>query len=145
MVGLAGMGWKADTAHLTAKFANALDRFTYVMMLSSSAPMVSLADNRRHFMANTTIESNGSGRRANVLRFALTGALAAGIFYVICWLGAFLPIGPATHMYLTLFTSAEISSSLALVQGLCWSLAFGLIAGALIAFIYNLLAPLDRD
>lgn len=85
-----------------------------------------------------------SEKRANVLRFALTGALSAGIFYVFCWIGAFLPIGPATHMYLELFTSAEINSGLALAQGLCWSLGFGLIAGALIAFIYNLLAPLDR-
>ena len=95
-------------------------------------------------MATTTSENSGPTRKANVLRFALTGALAAAIFYVICWLGAFLPIGPATHMYLKLFTSVEINSSLALVQGLCWSLGFGLIAGALIAFIYNLLAPLDR-
>lgn len=95
-------------------------------------------------MATTTIETNRSSGRANVLRFALTGAIAAGIFYVICWLGAFLPIGPAPHMYLALFTSAEITSSLALVQGLCWSLGFGLIAGSLIAFIYNLLARLDR-
>ena len=92
----------------------------------------------------TTSETNGSSRRANVLRLALTGALAAGVFYVICWVGAFLPIGPATHMYLALFTSAEVNSSLALVQGLCWSLGFGLIAGTLIAFFYNLLAPLDR-
>ena len=67
-----------------------------------------------------------------------------GIFYAICWLGAFLPIGPAPHMYLALFTTAEITSSLALIQGLCWSLVFGVIAGSLIAFIYNLLAPLDR-
>ena len=95
-------------------------------------------------MATTTNENDDSGRRANVLRFALTGALAAAIFYAICWLGAFLPIGPATHMYLKLFTSADINSGLALVQGLCWSLGFGLIAGALIASIYNLLAPLDR-
>ena len=95
-------------------------------------------------MATTTSKMNGSSRKANVLRFALTGALAAGIFYVFCWLGAFLPIGPATHMYLALFTSAEVNSSLALVQGLCWSLGFGLIAGSLIAVIYNLLAPLDR-
>ena len=95
-------------------------------------------------MATTTNENDDSGRRANVLRIALTGALAAAIFYAICWLGAFLPIGPATHMYLKLFTSADISSGLALVQGLCWSLGFGLIAGALIASIYNLLAPLDR-
>ena len=92
----------------------------------------------------TTSEINGSSRTANVLRLALTGALAAGVFYVICWVGAFLPIGPATHMYLALFSSAEINSSLSLVQGLCWSLGFGLIAGTLIAFIYNLLAPLDR-
>ena len=95
-------------------------------------------------MATTTNETNRSSGKANVLRFALTGALAAGIFYVICWLGAFLPIGPATHMYLALFTSAEINSGLALVQGLCWSLGFGLIAGSLIAFIYNLLGSLDR-
>ena len=92
----------------------------------------------------TTSEINGSSRTANVLRLALTGALAAGVFYVICWVGAFLPIGPATHMYLALFTNAEVNSSLALVQGLCWSLGFGLIAGTLIAFFYNLLAPLDR-
>ena len=92
-------------------------------------------------MATTAIEKSDSIRSANVTRFALTGALAAGIFFVFCWLGAFLPIGPATHMYLALFTSAEITSSLALIQGLCWSLGFGLIAGALIAFIYNLLAP----
>ena len=95
-------------------------------------------------MASTTNGNDGSGGRAHVLRFALTGALAAAIFYAICWLGAFLPIGPATHMYLKLFTSADVNSSLALVQGLCWSLAFGLIAGSLIASIYNLLAPLER-
>ena len=95
-------------------------------------------------MAATTVENEGTSRKANVLRSALTGALAAGVFYVICWLGAFLPIGPATHMYLKLFTDADINSGLALVQGLCWSLGFGLIAGALIASIYNLLAPLDR-
>ena len=95
-------------------------------------------------MADTTNGNDSSGGRANVLRFAVTGALAAAIFYAICWVGAFLPIGPATHMYLKLFTSADINSGLALVQGLCWSLGFGLIAGALIASIYNLLAPLDR-
>ena len=96
-------------------------------------------------MATTTVENKDMRAKASILRLALTGAIAAGIFYVICWLGAFLPIGPVTHMYLKLFTNAEITSGLALVQGTCWSLAFGLIAGALIAFAYNLLAPLDRD
>lgn len=95
-------------------------------------------------MATTTAETLHSSGRANVFRIAVTGAFAAGIFFAICWLGAFLPIGPAPHMYLALFTTAEITSSLALIQGLCWSLVFGVIAGSLIAFIYNLLAPLDR-
>ena len=40
-------------------------------------------------MAATTVENEGTSRKANVLRSALTGALAAGVFYVICWLGAF--------------------------------------------------------
>ena len=95
-------------------------------------------------MATTTVEVNDTRAKVNVLRLALTGALAAGVFYAVCWLGAFLPLGPATHMYIKLFTNAEINSSVALVQGLCWSIAFGLIAGSLIAFFYNLLAPLDR-
>lgn len=95
-------------------------------------------------MATTTIETSNPIRRANLVRFALTGALAAAIFYAICWLGTFLPIGPSSHMYIALFTSAETNSRLALIQGLCWSLGFGLIAGALIAFVYNLLAPLER-
>ena len=114
------------------------------MTLPPGAPAVSLAGNGKHFMATTINETIGSGRRANILHLALTGALAAGVFYVICWVGAFLPLGPATHMYLALFTNAEINSSLALVQGLCWSLGFGLIAGTLIAFFYNLLTCFDR-
>jgi len=82
-----------------------------------------------------------------VLRFALTGALAAGIFYVLCWVGArFVPsLGPAGHKYLTLFTNADPTSGTALVVGACWSIGFGLIMGALIALVYNALAFLDRQ
>ncbi|HEX6071902.1 MAG TPA: hypothetical protein VFY95_02710 [Sphingomicrobium sp.] len=89
--------------------------------------------------------TNGIAHNVGVLRLAITGALAAAIFYVLCWLGALiLPIGPASHMYLQLFTSADISSAAALIQGLIWALAFGLIAGALIAILYNALARLER-
>jgi hypothetical protein len=93
-------------------------------------------------IANETAYSHSHNLSA--LRFALTGALAATTFYVFCWIGAQLPIGPATHMYLRLFTNAELSSGLALVEGVCWSIGFGLIAGALIAVIYNALAVVDR-
>ena len=96
-------------------------------------------------MSIKTIETSVLRSKANVLRLALTGALAAGIFYIICWLGAFLPIGSAPHMYIALFTNAEMTSSVALIQGLSWSIVFGLIAGTLISLIYNVLAPLERS
>jgi len=87
----------------------------------------------------------GPIHRIGVVRLALTGAIAAGLFYALCWVGGLvLPIGPASHMYLQLFTSAELSSTTALVQGLCWSVVFGLLVGALIAWVYNLLSGLER-
>ena len=92
-------------------------------------------------LASKTIIAPG---RAGVVRFALTGALTSTLFFFSCWLGAFLPLGPTTHMYLQLFTSGEVNSVLVLWQGLCWSLAFGLIGGALIALSYNLVASLDK-
>lgn len=85
-----------------------------------------------------------TSRKLAVVRVAVAAAVAAAGFYVLCWLGAFLPIGPATHLYLQLFTTAPPTSVLALVQGLCWSLAFGLIAGGLFSLAYNAFASLDR-
>ena len=84
-------------------------------------------------------------RRFGVLRLALTGAIAAPLFYLFCWIGALLPVSPGTHMYLQLFTAAPINSATALAQGICWSFAFGLITGGLVAVVYNLLAPIERD
>ncbi|MBS0480956.1 MAG: hypothetical protein JSR96_02180 [Proteobacteria bacterium] len=85
-----------------------------------------------------------SPQRLGVVRVAITAAATTFAFYLLCWIGALLPIGPATHMYLQLFTNAEAASTTALAVGLCWSLAFGLIAGALFALFYNLFAGLDR-
>lgn len=95
-------------------------------------------------MASDGIDENGV-HRLGVLRLALTGALAGAIFYALCWIGALVPTpSPVTHMYLRLFTDAELSSAAALLQGLLWSLVAGLAVGALVAFIYNALAALDR-
>lgn len=82
--------------------------------------------------------------KLGLARMAVAGAATSVTFYLICWIGAFLPIGPATHMYLQLFTNAEAASVTALAVGLCWSLAFGLIVGALFTTFYNLLISLDR-
>jgi hypothetical protein len=96
-------------------------------------------------MASQSLSESGSGSgKIGVVRLALTGAIASAVFFALCWVGTFLPIGPATHMYLQLFTSAPLTSGAALVQGLCWSAAFGAIAGGLIGFTYNLFGALDR-
>ena len=95
-------------------------------------------------MATTTQEARlSSAPRLGVARVALTSALAATVFLLLCWIGARLGLGPATHMYIQLFSAADVASGLALIVGLCWSLVGGGVAGALFAWIYNLLAPLD--
>ena len=93
-------------------------------------------------LANETATSHT--HHLGVLRLALTGALAATVFYVFCWIGTQIPFGTLSHMYLQLFTKADPSSTAALVEGVGWSLGFGLIMGALIAAIYNALAVVDR-
>jgi hypothetical protein len=87
--------------------------------------------------------SDISSSRLSLVRLALTGALVGAIFFGICWVGAFIPKTPG-HMYLQLFTTVEMTSSLALVQGLLVSAAAGAIFGALIASIYNALAFIER-
>jgi len=92
---------------------------------------------------NTTASRSGS-RRANVARCAVAGAFASVAFFVLCWAGAYLGTGSATHMYVQLFTPAEVTSASALGQGSFWALMFGLIGGVLLALAYNLTAFLDR-
>lgn len=95
-------------------------------------------------MATMTQEVRPSSvLRLGVARVALTTALAATAFLLLCWIGALLGLGPATHMYIQLYSAAAVTSATALLVGLCWSLVGGGVAGALFAWIYNLLAPLD--
>lgn len=96
-------------------------------------------------MATTTQEIGyTSARRLGVLRIGSAAALTAALFLLLCWVGARIGIGPLTHMYIQLFTEENVSSGLALIIGLCWSLGGGFIVGVLFAWIYNLLAPLDQ-
>ena len=81
--------------------------------------------------------------RLSVVRLALTGSVSAALFYVICWIGSLFP-GTPGHMYLQLFTTADTSTTPALVQGVITSIVGGLVIGALIAAIYNAFAFVDR-
>jgi predicted small integral membrane protein len=80
----------------------------------------------------------------SVVRLSAATGITAAVILLLCWLGTFVPFSSPTHAYISLFTNAEISSGLALAEGICWSLVFGLIVGAVFALIYNAAAPLGR-
>jgi hypothetical protein len=79
-----------------------------------------------------------------VLRLSATIGVAAGLIFVLCWLGTFIPFSSPTHAYIGLFTNAETQSLGALVEGGLWSLLFGSLSGGLVATLYNFFAGLDR-
>ncbi len=85
-----------------------------------------------------------SSQRLGLLRCALTGAVSVGVFYVLCWAGTAIGMAGASHMFIALFTTEPVASTAALAIGLCWSLLFGALSGALIAFSYNCLGFLGR-
>ena len=82
--------------------------------------------------------------RLGVVRLAATGALFMGIFYILCWAGAALGVVPVSHMYLQLFSDAPMVSTAMAFEGTICSVVFGMLAGALVAFTYNVLDFLDR-
>lgn len=78
------------------------------------------------------------------IRLAIASGVTAAVVFVLCWLGTFVPFSSPTHAYITLFTSADISSGRALAEGFCWSLLFGALVGAAFALIYNATASFGR-
>jgi hypothetical protein len=79
-----------------------------------------------------------------VARVLVAGAVTATVVFAVCWLGAFLPFASPTHAYVSLFTTADIRSGWALVEGSFWSLLFGGLTAALFALVYNAAAAIGR-
>ena len=92
----------------------------------------------------TSVEQQHSTNQLGVLRLAATTGVAAGVIFLVCWIGTFISFASPTHAYIGLSTDAETQSIRALAEGGLWSLLFGLFSGALIAAFYNLFAGLDR-
>ena len=80
----------------------------------------------------------------SVMGLAITAGITAAVVFVLCWFGTFVPFSSPTHAYINLFTNADFSSGLALAEGTCWSLLFGLVVGALFALTYNVTAGFGR-
>lgn len=79
-------------------------------------------------------------RRLGIVHCAVTGALVFGVILVVCWIGAVVTPMPVTHMYIAMFSAAEITSTAALWGGLLWSLVFGAWAGFVLAVVNNAIA-----
>ena len=98
-------------------------------------------------MATTSTAPLSEGSRVhtlNVMRLIIAGGLTAAVVFVLCWLGTFVPFSSPTHAYISLFTTADMSSGRALAEGTLWSLLFGALVSAAFALIYNSTAPLTR-
>ena len=76
--------------------------------------------------------------RIDVVRCTVAVAVTMALLFALCWLGAFLSIGPATHMFVALFTTAAPISMFVPVAGVCSALFFGGLAGAIFALTFNI-------
>ena len=85
-----------------------------------------------------------SQRKLSVVRAALTGSIALGVLYLLCWLVALVAGAAAGRMHLELFTSFGANPFMVLLEGLIWSWVLGSLTGSLIALIYNALVGLER-
>jgi hypothetical protein len=97
-------------------------------------------------MATAAIESrpNERRRRLSFPRLIAAGGATGAVVFVFCWIGTFIPFSSPTHAYITLFTSAEVSSGRALAEGALWSLLFGAFVTAVFALAYNLAGAVVR-
>lgn len=85
------------------------------------------------------------GRRMGLLHAIAVGAAVLGFLFVLFWAGDALGFVPATHRFLSIFTSnPETSSVSALAEGLPMALIVGALTGALLAVFSNLLRFLER-
>lgn len=81
--------------------------------------------------------------KLSVVRVSLTGAIVLGVFYLLCWTGSFLPVGPVTHRHLELFANPPITG-LSLAWGIIWSVIFGGFIRAFTESVYNALGRAGR-
>jgi hypothetical protein len=80
-------------------------------------------------------------RTLSVRGLSVALAVALIILFVLCALAEFLFPGlPATHAWVGLFTLAPVTSPRAWVEGILYSLAFGIVTGAIVAAVHNAVA-----
>ena len=77
----------------------------------------------------------------STLGLAVAAGLALVLLFVLCALvGLVFPGLQATHAWVALFTLAAVTSPQAWLEGIFFSLAFGILAGATVAAFHNAVA-----
>lgn len=80
----------------------------------------------------------GKNRTLSLLGSAIALSLALIVLFVICALAELVAPGlQVTHAWVSLFTLAPIASPQAWLEGLFFSLAFGIVAGSIFAAVHN--------
>ena len=88
-----------------------------------------------------TTGSRRSGAR--VLRFGISGAIAAALIFVGLWMAAQLPMGPS-DMIVDLFTTRGTASMAGLEEGVLYAALIGFFAGSIADFVYEALCWLEH-
>ena len=81
--------------------------------------------------------SDAPHSKLSISRCTLTGVAVLAVQFAACWAAAAADFFGGSHMYISIFTIAPVASLTALGAGLCWSIIFGGLTGALIAIAYN--------
>jgi len=80
-------------------------------------------------------------RTMSTLGLAVAASVALIVLFVTCALvGVLFPDLQATHAWVGLFTLAPVTSPQAWLEGIFFSLAFGVLTGSIIAAVHNAVA-----
>lgn len=80
-------------------------------------------------------------RTLSVLGLTISVSVALVVLFALCvTAGLAFPDVQATHAWVTLFTLAPLNSSQAWLEGIFFSLAFGVVVGSIVAAVHNAVA-----
>ncbi|WP_332689214.1 hypothetical protein [Devosia sp.] len=80
-------------------------------------------------------------RTLSMLGLAIAASVALIVLFVLCALvGVLFPNLQATHAWVGLFTLAPLTSPQAWLEGIFFSLAFGIVIGSIVAAVHNAIA-----
>lgn len=80
-------------------------------------------------------------RTLSMLGLAMAASAALIVLFVLCALvGVLFPSLQVTHAWVGLFTLVPVTSPQAWLEGIFFSLVFGIIAGAIVAAVHNAVA-----